>query len=244
MPKEKNSADLAISPAIIAARGTSIIVPIMVCTWTPVSSSTSASTFAVASRAISISCTDAVSGIMTSGFGSLPAFFSSAAACAIARTCMSQQPGDDQDEPDAAQAEHGVLLVQPAHRVQQLAVLLGGLVPGQGDLDRQVGEVGQELVQRRVDQPDGDRQAVHRLEDLHEVAALQRLERVQRGLPARLVLGQDEPLDQLAALAEEHVLGADQADPARRRTGGPGRSPRRCPRWRARRGGGARRRAS
>ena len=32
VPKEKNSADLAISPAIIAARGTSIIVPIRVCT--------------------------------------------------------------------------------------------------------------------------------------------------------------------------------------------------------------------
>ena len=132
-----------------------------------------------------------------------------------------QQPGDDQDEPDAAQAQHGVLLVQAAHRVEQLAVLLGGLVARQRHLDRQVGEVGQELVQRRVDQPDGHRQAVHRVEDLHEVAALQRLERVQRGLPARLVLGQDEPLDELAALAEEHVLGADQADPAGAEPAGP-----------------------
>ena len=34
------------------------------------------------------------------------------------------------------------------------------------DLDRQLGEVGQELVQRRVDQPDRHRQPVHRLEDL------------------------------------------------------------------------------
>ena len=104
-----------------------------------------------------------------------------------------------------------------------LRSLLGGLVAGQRDLDRQVGQVGQELVQRRVDQPDGDRQAVHRLEDLDEVAALQRLERVQRGLPLVVVLGQDQPLDQLAPLAEEHVLGAGQADALRRRTGGPGR---------------------
>ena len=35
-------------------------------------------------------------------------------------------------------------------------------------------------MQRRVEQPDGDRQAVHRLEDLDEVLALQRQQRVER----------------------------------------------------------------
>ena len=67
-------------------------------------------------------------------------------------------------------------------------------------------------MQRRVDQPDRDRQAVHRLEDLDEVLALQRQQRGERRLLAGLVLGQDQVLDQLAALAEEHVLGAAQAD--------------------------------
>ena len=76
-------------------------------------------------------------------------------------------------------------------------------------------------MQRRVDQPDRHRQAVHRLEDLREVAALQRLERVERGLPSASGLGQDQVLDQLAALAEEHVLGPDQADALRAEPPGP-----------------------
>ena len=50
-------------------------------------------------------------------------------------------------------------------------------------------------------------------------------------------------LDQLAPVAEEHVLGAAQPDALRRRTGGPGRRPRRCRRWPAPAAGGARRRA-
>jgi hypothetical protein len=69
-------------------------------------------------------------------------------------------------------------------------------------------------VQRRIDQPDRGRQAVHGVQDLHEVAALQRLQGVQRVLPPVLRVGQDQVLDQLAALAQEHVLGADQADAA------------------------------
>ena len=90
-------------------------------------------------------------------------------------------------EPDAAQPEHRVLLVQPPHVLEQHAVVLGcslrrGRVLGERDLDRQLGEVGQELVQRRVDQPDRDRQAVHRLEDLDEVLALQRQQRLERAL--------------------------------------------------------------
>ena len=122
------------------------------------------------------------------------------------------EAGDDQAEADAAQAEHRVLLVQAAHRVEQFLVLVRRVIAGQRDLDREVGEVGQELVQRRVEQPDGDRQPVHRLQDLHEVAALQRLKRIERGLPRLVVVGQDQPLDQLPPLAEEHVLGPGESD--------------------------------
>ncbi len=72
----------------------------------------------------------------------------------------------------------------------------------------------QELVQRRVQEPDRDRQAVHRLEDADEVLLLKRLELGQGGLAAGLVVGQDHLAHGDDALvAEEHVLGAAQADP-------------------------------
>ncbi len=80
VPKEKNSADLAMSPAVTAARGTSIIVPMSAWTSLPVSALTSASTCSAASLVISSSCTVATSGIMISGRGSPPALTRSAAA--------------------------------------------------------------------------------------------------------------------------------------------------------------------
>ena len=90
---------------------------------------------------------------------------------------MREQPGDDQAEPHAAQAEHRVLLVQPADRVEQRWSWPASSprASASATFDRQLGEVGQELVQRRVEQPDRHRQAVHRLEDPDEVVALQRL---------------------------------------------------------------------
>jgi hypothetical protein len=113
-----------------------------------------------------------------------------------------------------AQAEHRVLLVHALHRRQQLALSLLALPTGVGDgqLDRQLGQVGQELVERRVDQPDRHRQAVHRLEDLEEVFALQGQQLGERVLLAGFVVRDDEVLHELPALAEEHVLGAAQAD--------------------------------
>ena len=50
---------------------------------------------------------------------------------------------------------------------------------------------GQELVQRRVEQPDRDRQARHRLEDPLEVGPLERQQPVERRAPAVLVVGED-----------------------------------------------------
>jgi len=61
----------------------------------------------------------------------------------------AEQAGDDQVEPDAPEPEHRVLLVRPAALGEYPPLLGRGLVALQGDLDRQVGEVGQELVQRR-----------------------------------------------------------------------------------------------
>ena len=84
------------------------------------------------------------------------------------------------------------------------------------DLDHQVFPLREELVQRRIDHPDGDRRAVHRLEDPVEVVALERQQLVERLAPVGLVVGQDHALDDRnATLAEEHVLGAAQTDAAR-----------------------------
>ena len=132
-----------------------------------------------------------------------------------------EQAGDDQPETDAAQAQHRVLLVHPVHRGEQLLVVLVALA--RGHLDRQLLQRRKELVQRRVDEPDRDRQVLHRLEDLDEVVALQG----KQGVESRLLLGlaecQDQPLDQGTPVAEEHVLGPGQADALRAETTGPRR---------------------
>ena len=74
--------------------------------------------------------------------------------------------------------------------------------------------VRQELVQRRIEQPDVDRVAVHRLEDRLEVGALHREQLGERAPPSALVARDDHLAHGVNAVAlEEHVLGATQADP-------------------------------
>ncbi len=127
---------------------------------------------------------------------------------------MLVQARDDEAEPDAAQAEHRVLLVQAAHRGAAASRSCSlALSPAKATLTDSSVRSGRNSCSGGSMQPDGDRQAVHRLEDLHEVAPLQRLKR----RPARpacpsSVVGQDQMLDQLAPLAKEHVLGTGQAD--------------------------------
>ena len=77
-------------------------------------------------------------------------------------------------------------------------------------------------MQRRVDQPDRHRQPVHRLEDAHEVVALHRQQRRQRGVLLLGRLGHDQVLHQLAAVTEEHVLGPAQPDALGAEAAGPG----------------------
>ena len=106
-----------------------------------------------------------------------------------------------QAEAAAARPQHRVRLVQRENPVPQplVACLL---------------ERGEELVQRRVEQPDCDRQPRHRLEDPLEVGLLEWQEPVERGPPRRLVVREDHLLDPgQALLAEEHVLGAAEPDP-------------------------------
>ena len=86
---------------------------------------------------------------------------------------------------------------------------------GLHDLDLELARVVEELVQRRVEQADRDRQAVHRLENAEVVAHLHLEELRQLRVALVLVLGEDVVLDDHLPLAEEHVLGAAQADALR-----------------------------
>ena len=73
--------------------------------------------------------------------------------------------------------------------------------------------VRQELVQRRIEEADGGREALERLEDAGEVLALIGQQLGQRGLAVVDVVGEDHLAHRVDAVAfEEHVLGAGEAD--------------------------------
>ena len=88
VPKEKNSASDAISPAVSAARGISIIVPNLYGTATPFSFCTSSATGLSSACTSRSSASVPTSGIMISGRASIPRLRRSQAASMIARTCM------------------------------------------------------------------------------------------------------------------------------------------------------------
>ena len=68
---------------------------------------------------------------------------------------------------------------------------------GECNLDLELGELGQELVQRRVDQAHGHRLAVHDLEHCQEVFLLQLLQGIECFLTlSGTFLGQDDALNQ------------------------------------------------
>ena len=72
---------------------------------------------------------------------------------------------------------------------------------------------GQELVERRVEQPDRDREAGHRLEDRLEVALLDREQPVERRAPRALVCRENHLLDDRQPVGgHEHVLGPAEPD--------------------------------
>ena len=82
-------------------------------------------------------------------------------------------------------------------------------------LDGKLARIVEELVQGRVEQAHDDGLAVHGLEHTHEVTRLD-LEELAKGLLLLPIgVGEDEGLDDLLALAEEHVLGAVEADALR-----------------------------
>ena len=155
--------------------------------------------------------------------------------------------GDD-PEPRAARAEHRVGLLERAHAVEralQPAHVARALVPRPLELDGEVLAVGEELVQRRVEQPDRHRQAGHRLEQPLEVLGLQRQQLGERGAAVLARLAHDHRLHlRLAVGGHEHVLGPAQADALGAELARARARPRACRRSRARRAGGSRRPSS
>ena len=126
--------------------------------------------------------------------------------------------GERDAEAASAQAEHGVDLVQFLHAGQQRAQFLElgrarlGVFKVR-DFDQQIFALGQELMQRRIEQADGDRQRFHGLEEADKVGALHGQQLLEGVAALLLVLGQNHGAHVLdAAFGKEHVLGAAQAD--------------------------------
>jgi hypothetical protein len=89
VPNEKNCASAAISSAVIAPRGTSIIVPTRYLTLTPCSFITSPATRSTIAFWSRSSFTCPTSGIMISGTTFSPSLLSWQAASMMARACIS-----------------------------------------------------------------------------------------------------------------------------------------------------------
>ena len=113
-------------------------------------------------------------------------------------------------EAAAAEAEHGVELVQLGHAVLELLQRHAERLRDGGGL---LVVVRQEFVQRRVEQADGDGQAAHDLEQGFEIGALHGQDFRERAAAPLLVVGADHLAHgQDAVGLEEHVLGAAEAD--------------------------------
>ena len=123
VPKEKNCALRAISPAVRAARGISIIVPNWYFTRTPCSFITArASSSRIASSTIS-SLLCAMSGIMIFGCTLMPSRLHRQAASMMARTCMRTSCGRWMPRRTPRRPEHRVRLAHRAHGLEQPLLL-------------------------------------------------------------------------------------------------------------------------
>ncbi len=130
--------------------------------------------------------------------------------------------GEHDAETDAAGAQHRVGLLERSRSAQEpgdLGQLLGDVVPGRlGDPQfaepvDQVVPGGEELVERRVDEPDDHRETAHRSEEALEVPPLVGNQGPEGGLPFPGIGGHDHPLHMGETLRlEEHVLRSGQAD--------------------------------
>ena len=196
-------------------------------------------TFSASSRtqpsSIAISVLVTVSGIMISTCGSPPACLRSTAASMIARDLHPVETRLQDPEAAAAGAEHRVRLFPPLERGHE-AVRIGiaDAVDEGVDLAAEHLVVArQELVQRRVEQPDRHRQPVHRLEDPDEVGPLQpgAARRARAPPPPGSRRGSSAGRSAAGRRGTCAPSGRDRCPP--RRTRAPSASPRAGPRSRA-----------
>ena len=128
-----------------------------------------------------------------------------------------RQIAKDDGQAHAAQAKHRVGLDHAVDTTQAGAqdgklFLAGasGFLLGDGNLE--LARIIQELMKRRIEQADDHIATGHGLEHRQEVLGLN-LEQVGQGLLLHgLIVRQDKALDDVLAVAQEHVLGAAQAD--------------------------------
>ena len=139
--------------------------------------------------------------------------------------------GMDDAQPAAAEAEHGIELVQILHALEQRGQLLLQLahrdavafrhllflfaagVRKQCQIHHQVLALRQELVQRRIERANDHRIAVHRFKQSGEILALHGQQLLERLIARLFVLGQNHGLHERNAIGrEEHVLGTAQSD--------------------------------
>ena len=82
-----------------------------------------------------------------------------------------------------------------------------------GQLVHQIDVAGQKLVQRRIDQPENDRQTVHGPKDSGKVFPLIGQQGIEGFFLVQVPIGCDHLLDDGQAIGlEKHVFGAAQAD--------------------------------
>ena len=113
-------------------------------------------------------------------------------------------------------AEHRV---EFAERLDATRQLLRGQIERACDLGDLLVAVREELVKRWIEQPDGDRVALHRPENAREVLSLHRQDLVECIPTPRLVRSQDHaPHGEDPVLAEEHVLRPAESDALRAKT--------------------------
>ena len=215
VPKEKNCALPAISPAVSAARGTSIIVPIRVLTSTPVSPGDGLDD----ALGLGPDRLQLLHGADQRHHDLRPRVLASllelGGGLGDRPDLHREQAGDDQAEPHAPQAQHRVGLVQP--RARRRAVRAAR--PGSSPLALATATLTASSVRSGRNSCSGG--SIRRTVTGSPSIAVKISTKSARwsGSSASSaaclvswVLGQDQPLDQLAPVAEEHVLGTAQAD--------------------------------
>ena len=184
VPKEKNSASFAISSAVTAARGTSIMVPIRYSTPADVLAQHAMRLFEH-DRLLTPQLLD-VADERNHDLGTdLDALLRDLKGRLEDRARLHARDlrvGDA--EAAAAMTEHRVELVQPLDLVEHLlgAREFGLAALLRRHLDHQILALGEELVERRVEGADGDGIPLHLREEAGEVALLHGHQLLERAL--------------------------------------------------------------